>query len=92
MEKLYQDYAEQFKLIPHIKFKSTVKLLDFAPDGPGPNGERFLIVFQQEGRVEQVVVDRVVVATGLNSLPNIPEIKGIGNLKGDVLHSQGFRS
>jgi dimethylaniline monooxygenase (N-oxide forming) len=35
--------------------------------------------------------DKVVMAGGINSQPHIPQIEGIENFRGEVLHSRAFK-
>jgi dimethylaniline monooxygenase (N-oxide forming) len=35
--------------------------------------------------------DRVVVPTGANALPNVPDIPGLDHFKGEAIHSRSFK-
>jgi len=68
-----------------------------APTSASPaEGTRFVIKYRQSdnnsGNDSTVTVDRLIVATGLNSQHNIPTISGIEHFKGEVLHSSQFRT
>jgi dimethylaniline monooxygenase (N-oxide forming) len=35
--------------------------------------------------------DKVVISTGINSIPMIPKMEGLDQFQGQVLHSQAFK-
>lgn len=86
-----ESYAKHFDLLQHIVFNVTVKSIDLHP--ADINGQRFLIKYADaQGHVVDLVVNRIIVATGLHTQTKTPTIPGIENFKGETLHSRGLRS
>lgn len=97
-------YAEHFDLLSKIKFNVVITSVDLYP--ADADGQRFIIQYttnsnSEEGDPEaaaaveekQLIVNRLIVATGLQSQPFVPPIAGLEeHFKGETLHSRGFRS
>ncbi|KAF8320351.1 FAD/NAD(P)-binding domain-containing protein [Clavulina sp. PMI_390] len=93
MAKHLNDYAEHFNLLPNITFNTVVTRVDFAPTSD-PNTVKFEVTHKSRlsGEESSVIVDRVVIASGALSQPDIPNIPGIEHFTGTVSHTSGFRN
>ncbi|XP_071820979.1 flavin-containing monooxygenase 5-like [Apostichopus japonicus] len=87
--KYYQDYAEHFRLRPHIQFHSTVtrveKTEDFAKTG------QWRVTVLHEGEETVHVFDAIMPCTGFFSIINYPMYPGQDEFKGTVFHSNEYR-
>ncbi len=54
--------------------------------------QRWTARLTREGSVRTLRPKHIVLATSVSGTPNIPEIEGIGNFKGEVLHSSRFKA
>lgn len=83
----YESYADHFDLKKHIKCSHNVIRVS-----PIENEKWEIIVKDLVNNIlETTVYDAVFVASGLFSVPNIPEIEGASEFKGKVIHSHDFR-
>lgn len=94
MLSFLKSYAEQFNLLPKIKLNTTVISVSFSPSS-GPSGTRFTVKYKSrlDGPDEEtaIEVDRIIIANGAYSQPEIPRIEGMENFSGNVSHTSGFR-
>ncbi|XP_029790872.1 dimethylaniline monooxygenase [N-oxide-forming] 4 [Suricata suricatta] len=87
-----QEFAEHFDLLKYIRFRTTVcsvrKRPDFSETG------QWDVVTETEGKRDRAVFDAVMVCTGHFSNPHLPleSFPGIHKFKGQILHSQEYRS
>ncbi|XP_039081301.1 dimethylaniline monooxygenase [N-oxide-forming] 4 isoform X1 [Hyaena hyaena] len=87
-----QEFAEHFDLLKYIRFRTTVcsvrKRPDFSETG------QWDVVTETEGKWDQAVFDAVMVCTGHFLSPHLPleSFPGIHKFKGQILHSQEYRS
>lgn len=72
--------AKAAGIVPLIHFNSPVKRLSKVPDG---------WLLETEDRSE--TFSHVIVASGKDSHPNIPDIEGLDSFGGPVTHSQSYR-
>ena len=79
--------AEKHNLARFIRFKTAVR--DVQQDAEG----RFAVCVEDllTGKSRTDVFDRVVVATGHFSVPNLPDFEGMDRFPGRILHSHDFR-
>lgn len=83
----YEFYADHFDLKKHIKYSHNVIRVV-----PIENEKWEIIVKDLVNNIfETTVYDAVFVASGLFSVPHIPEIEGASEFKGKVIHSHDFR-
>ena len=75
-----EQYAAHFGIKP--KFNQNVVSIE-----RGPNGG-----WQVKTETDTFEADRVIVSTGYNRLPNMPELPGQPNFRGVVWHSRDYRN
>ncbi|XP_013171973.1 PREDICTED: senecionine N-oxygenase [Papilio xuthus] len=85
-----QLYADKHNVTPYIKFKHHVQLVK---PKAGPNGELWDISYKDlsTGVSETREYDYVFVCNGHYNTPFIPNIPGLKEFKGDVMHSHDYR-
>ncbi|GAB2513999.1 NAD(P)-binding domain-containing protein [Nocardia heshunensis] len=78
--------AKKSNVRQYIRFDTAVRELSW-------DGEQFRITVEDlaEGGIQTEVFDRVIVATGHFSTPNMPEYPGFEGFPGRILHSHDFR-
>ncbi|XP_047608516.1 dimethylaniline monooxygenase [N-oxide-forming] 4 [Phacochoerus africanus] len=87
-----QEFAEHFDLLKYIQFRTTVcsvtKRPDFSKTG------QWDVVTETEGKQYRAVFDAVMVCTGRFLNPHLPleSFPGIYRFKGQILHSQQYKS
>uniref|UniRef100_A0A8C0XAG5 Flavin-containing monooxygenase n=1 Tax=Castor canadensis TaxID=51338 RepID=A0A8C0XAG5_CASCN len=87
-----QEFVEHFGLLKYIQFKTTVcsvtKRPDFSETG------QWDVVTETEGKQDRAVFDAVMVCTGRFLNPHLPleSFPGIHKFKGQILHSQDYRT
>ncbi|XP_032245369.1 dimethylaniline monooxygenase [N-oxide-forming] 4 isoform X1 [Halichoerus grypus] len=87
-----KEFAEHFDLLKYIRFRTTVcsitKRPDFSESG------QWDVVTETEGKQERAVFDAVMVCTGHYLKPHLPleSFPGIHKFKGQILHSQEYKS
>ncbi|XP_040263057.1 dimethylaniline monooxygenase [N-oxide-forming] 2-like [Bufo bufo] len=85
-------YAEHFKLLKYIKFKTTVcrieKHSDFLVTG------QWLVTTENNGEKKTDIFDAVMVCTGQHVQPvrSFNNLPGIENFKGQVLHCREYKT
>lgn len=82
-----QAYASKFQLHQHIQFNTTVRVVLRDDADAGWN-----IHIVKEDKEEEVVhFDKVVLATGSDTLPVWPQMPGRNEFQGTVIHGQSYR-
>ncbi|XP_004688177.1 PREDICTED: dimethylaniline monooxygenase [N-oxide-forming] 4 [Condylura cristata] len=87
-----QEFAEHFDLLKYIRFRTTVcsvtKRPDFSETG------QWEVITDTEGKQEKAVFDAVMVCTGYFPNPRLPleSFPGIHEFKGQILHSQDYKT
>ncbi|CAG8741128.1 5633_t:CDS:2, partial [Racocetra persica] len=87
VEKYIDMYAENFNLLPHIKFNTTVLKISILPD------KRWNVkyIIQGENEEKEEIFDFVIVGTGRHRKPKWPEFKGMNSFKGEQIHSYMYK-
>lgn len=87
MYRYILDYAEHFNLHKHIRLGA--KILDCVQTDNG----KWTVEVLEAGKkqAEKRLYDVLISATGINSLPVIPEINGRDTFQGEFLHSHYYR-
>ncbi|XP_042530267.1 dimethylaniline monooxygenase [N-oxide-forming] 4 [Dipodomys spectabilis] len=87
-----QEVVEHFGLLKYIRFKTTVCSITKRPDFSETG--QWDVVTETEGRQDQAVFDAIMVCTGFFLNPNLPleSFPGIRDFKGQILHSQEYRT
>lgn len=84
--KYLQNYAEFFKLKQYIKFHHYVNHIT-----PTDSGWEVTAVNLETNQTVVTAFDAVMICTGHYSYPHIPDIPGIKEFKGRILHSHDYR-
>lgn len=86
IERYLESYVDHFGL--HSKLRLETRVTKISRNENERNWN--LQIEDSEGqRIESF--DRVVVATGINQIPNIPAVEGIDIFEGETLHSRAFK-
>ncbi|KAG8224381.1 hypothetical protein J437_LFUL005203 [Ladona fulva] len=85
-----RDYAEHNHLLNHLELHKTVELVQ-PIFGLEKLAWKAQIKDLKKGAIEEDVFDAVMVCNGHYSVPNVPDIPGIQDFKGSVIHSHVFR-
>jgi dimethylaniline monooxygenase (N-oxide forming) len=88
MHEYLQEYADHFKVMPHVKVNSKVIFITQIED------DRWLVRWQHTltGENMEEMFDFVVLASGMYTTPNVPIIDGQADFKGKVIHSKDYNS
>ncbi|KAM9312133.1 uncharacterized protein PAF06_010043 [Gastrophryne carolinensis] len=92
--KYLEEYTDHFSIRPHIKFNTrVVSVSPLQGDNGGKTEICWDVTFQSQGGVEPVTerFDDVMVCVGHYSHPLVPDIEGLENFQGRVLHSHYYR-
>ncbi|KAG8186358.1 hypothetical protein JTE90_026778 [Oedothorax gibbosus] len=86
-----QDYAENYGLYQHIKFHKMIE--NISPVNPAADPFEWSVSFSDVVTKEKEIriYDAVMVCNGHYSVPYFPEIKGLFEFKGTVIHSHDYR-
>ncbi|CAH1779542.1 unnamed protein product [Owenia fusiformis] len=87
--KFFEDYADTFKLRPHINLNTQVVNVKREINGSGWVVTTKLVdTTDSEGVAE--TVDAVVICTGIHNRQYIPNVNGLGSFKGRIVHSGDY--
>lgn len=86
IQKYLHDYSSHFDLERHIRLRTEVLDLTFNEDDM-----KWTVQTLHDGETTSQAFDKVVLATGINKLPLIPDIGGLDEFKGEVIHSGGYK-
>ncbi|KAI1273295.1 FAD/NAD(P)-binding domain-containing protein [Xylaria sp. FL0933] len=81
-------YAEKFNLHQHVRFNTTVRavLRDEAKSAWNVH------IAHRDGQEEVLHFDKIILATGSDSVPVWPRMPGRDKFKGAILHGQNYRT
>lgn len=77
----FESYAQEFKISPH--FNTEIKEISKSENG------RWNVKTQTGDNLEAT---RVIVATGVNRVPNKPKFEGIESFNGNIIHSRAYKN
>ncbi|KAM9312134.1 uncharacterized protein PAF06_010044 [Gastrophryne carolinensis] len=92
--KYLEEYTDHFSIRPHIKFNTrVVSVSPLQREEGGKMEVCWDVTFQSQGGAEPVTerFDGVMVCVGHYSHPLVPDIEGLENFQGRVLHSHNYR-
>ncbi|RUS76876.1 hypothetical protein EGW08_015367, partial [Elysia chlorotica] len=84
-------YAENFGLLRYIRFGAEVKRVSKAKDYEATGKWKVEYLNHVTESHVQEVFDGVMVCTGHHSVPYVPEIPGLVDFRGQVLHSRFYK-
>lgn len=87
MHNYFRLYTDEFKLRPHIEFNTSVS--EVARDD---KSGLWILTVKSNGKTESRCFDKVIMASGMLSGPNVPEFEGSEKFKGLILHGKGYKS
>lgn len=87
--KYYEDYAEHFGLLKHIRFSTKVLKLEEADDYDITG--RWSVTTEGPGGESTDIFDAVMVCTGMFSQAKMPTYPGQDEFEGEILHSNDYR-
>lgn len=74
-----QNYKHNFKLNQYIQYSSEVKKIEAIN-----NKTQWKITYYYQSSILNIIVDKLIVCTGLNSIPKYPNLR---NYTGEVIHT-----
>jgi dimethylaniline monooxygenase (N-oxide forming) len=80
----YQAYAKHFGLLERIVFGVSVTSIKRSPDTSG-----WLLTLEDEEKPRPF--DKVILATGSEVVPRMPDIEGLEDFQGRFLHGQVYK-
>ncbi|KAJ8104402.1 flavin monooxygenase-like protein [Lipomyces tetrasporus] len=81
-----KSYAQNFDLYRHIRFNTEVRKVERDADNT-----KWQLYLSGEKGEEVIDYDKVVFCSGLTALSRVPNIEGIQQFAGKVIHSQAFK-
>ena len=80
--------VDKGKVRPWVRFNTPVRMIVW-----DQNQQQFRVTAHERvaDRMYSEMFDRVIVASGHFSVPNVPEFEGTGSFNGRVMHSHDFR-
>jgi dimethylaniline monooxygenase (N-oxide forming) len=81
-----ESYATKFALHQYVQLDTRVEEVTRSSDV-----QQWQLRLSKNGTIETLACDKVVLTTGTNNLPIIPEIVGRTLFKGTIAHSQAFK-
>jgi len=96
VKKYLEDYADNYKLLPHIKFRTEVTRvtpLDAIEEETCSQYPRWNVEFydlKQDLKISEEF-DAVIVCNGHYSVPKYPDIRGLSQFSGTIMHSHLYR-
>jgi len=76
MLKYFDDYAQEFDLLPHIRFNTKVSLIEPLPQKPDQVEQYYKVTFNNNNNSESKVYRGVVVANGHHWSKRVPSYPG----------------
>ena len=91
-QEYFEMYAERFHLVDKIRFHTEVTVVMRSADHESTG--RWTVRWRSltDHAVKEQTFDFVMVCTGINQVPLVPNIDGLELFEGDVLHSSAYRT
>lgn len=87
VQKYLEDYADHFQLRPTFRLGTTVTRIDRSE-----KGEKWIVsIIRPDSNATEEEFDKVIITNGTFHSPVMPEVPGIENFGGEVIHSQSFK-
>jgi dimethylaniline monooxygenase (N-oxide forming) len=84
VQRYLESFAEHFNLMPRLRLGSGVSHVK-RDDG----NDRWEV--HVDDAAEPLYFDKVVICTGINKVPNVPDLPGEDIFRGERLHSRAFK-
>lgn len=78
------DYAQHFDVFDKIQFDTKVDLIEYEASGT------WKLTVTKDEKSKNVRTEKLIVATGLTSTPNMPHYKNEENFEGPRFHAKDF--
>ncbi len=91
LHKYIHEYAAHFDLLRHIQFNTKVESVTRADDYDATGRWEVVVRRQGEEHSHTHVVDGVVLCSGTLKIPKMPDIPGLNNFTGLLLHMHDYR-
>jgi thioredoxin reductase len=85
MKSYFDSYIEKFNLKSEIQFNT--KVISTARLAPN----KWEVELESQGTIEKKVYKGIVVANGIFSKPNRPQLKGENDFTGEIIHSSQYK-
>lgn len=86
IERYLENYVDHFDLRSKLRLETRVtKILS------NEDERKWILQIENSNGQRIETFDRVVVATGINQIPNVPAVEGIDSFEGEILHSRAFK-
>lgn len=89
VQEYFISYAERNQILEHISFNSEVISVERKLK---QNKFFYMVTVRKEGKITLHEYEYLVAASGIFSVPHIPDIPGLKNFKGNYIHSRYYRS
>ncbi|EJD51714.1 FAD/NAD(P)-binding domain-containing protein [Auricularia subglabra TFB-10046 SS5] len=83
VRRYLEDYVQHFGLGPHLRLDTAVTKVR-----RDDQQDRWVLYIENSAAE---FFDKVIIATGINSLPHVPQLRGVDLFTGPCIHSQAFK-
>ncbi|KAL8597538.1 hypothetical protein ACOMHN_033409 [Nucella lapillus] len=89
--KYFRSYAKHFQLEQYIRYNEEVKRVSPADDLSATGAWTVELENHQNGASSTEVFDAVLVCTGINADKHMPDLPGLADFQGQVIHSNEYK-